>query len=129
MPMYYYSCDYVSRVINSCNLLWSLRIISQTGFNWYCNISVHDFRESTKYAVLTDRLYFQIQDDAIERGKGRLQMPPTMKCREDVEHLLSDDSEIDGYEQHNYVFTDISYNLPDRVSGCDVRYFLNPAIK
>ena len=40
---------YVSRMTNSCYLLWSLSIISQTGFNWCCNISVHDFRESTKY--------------------------------------------------------------------------------
>ena len=42
-------------------------------------------------------------------------MPPVMKCREDVEHILSDNPEIDGFEEHRYVFTDISYNLPDRV--------------
>ena len=60
--------------------------------------------------------YFKIQGEAVERGKKHLQMPPVMKCREDVEHILSDNPEIEGFDQHPYVFTDISYNLPDRVS-------------
>ncbi|KAI0225680.1 28S ribosomal protein S22, mitochondrial [Lamellibrachia satsuma] len=77
--------------------------------------------QPAKYHLLTEKQLQEIQDGAMERGRNRLQMPPVMKCREDVEHILSDDPEIDGFEEHRYVFTDISYNLPDRSRSIVVR--------
>ncbi|KAK2187716.1 hypothetical protein NP493_156g03065 [Ridgeia piscesae] len=77
--------------------------------------------QPAKYHLLTEKQLQEIQGEAVERGKKRLQMPPVMTCREDVEHILSDNPEIEGFDQHPYVFTDISYNLPDRSRSIVVR--------
>ena len=45
-------------------------------------------------------------------------MPPICAARDDVEHVISDDPQIAGFSDQKYVFTDISYDVPDRVSMC-----------
>ena len=46
---------------------------------------------------------------------ARLQMPPVMRARRDVEDVLVNDAELDGYDNVNYVFTDISVGLSNHV--------------
>ena len=58
-----------------------------------------------------------MQDDAIERGKEKLQMPPVMEPWKNQPVTLSEDPEIEGFDTDTskYMFTDISFNIPHLV--------------
>ena len=43
-------------------------------------------------------------------------MPPVMTERKEIDMVLGEDSQIDGHDESNFVFTDISTSTNDRVS-------------
>lgn len=45
-------------------------------------------------------------------------MPPVFSEREPINDVLSEDKILDGTEPYKYVFTDIAYDIPHRVSFC-----------
>jgi len=42
-------------------------------------------------------------------------MPPVMKPRTTEPNIICVDSEIEGHDEHAFVFTDITYGLPAKV--------------
>lgn len=68
----------------------------------------------TFYSVAT--IYFQAMELATEKAKKLLQMPPVLPERKPISDILSVDKILDGMDTAKYVFTDITYNIPDRVS-------------
>lgn len=53
---------------------------------------------------------------AVEAAKVRLKMPPVLEERVPISDVLAEDQILEGTETAKYVFTDISYSLPHRVS-------------
>ena len=53
-------------------------------------------------------------------------MPPVMTERKEIDMVLREDPQIDGHDESNFVFTDISTSTNDRVSQsfCTLRPFL-----
>jgi hypothetical protein len=56
-----------------------------------------------------------IEDNAAQK----LQMPPVIKAQTEEPEVLSLDYELQGHSETKFVFTDISFDVSDRV-----RYFL-----
>lgn len=54
---------------------------------------------------------------AIEEAKERLIMPPVLDEREPIDDVLAEDKLLEGTETTKYVFTDLTYSVPHRVSN------------
>lgn len=54
---------------------------------------------------------------AIEEAKTKLIMPPVLNEREPIDDVLAEDKVLEGTETAKYVFTDLSYSIPHRVSN------------
>ncbi|XP_025082638.1 28S ribosomal protein S22, mitochondrial-like isoform X2 [Pomacea canaliculata] len=67
-----------------------------------------------QYKLLTDEELSSMVTRAQKRLQSRLQMPPFMKSRQPVRHVLSQDRDLEGLETHKHVFTDISSGIKDR---------------
>ncbi|XP_064617628.1 small ribosomal subunit protein mS22-like [Liolophura sinensis] len=74
-----------------------------------------------EYHLLTEEQLKQKQELAEAEARDRLQMPPYMKAREPITEVLSRDKQIQGVNQHKYVFTDITYAMLDRERQVVVR--------
>lgn len=59
----------------------------------------------------------QMKTQAEKRLSIRLQMPPFMKERTPIKHILSVDPQLKGLDKSKYVFTDITFGVKDRVSA------------
>ena len=72
---------------------------------------------------MKDEYLFQLRKEADVKSEKILQMPPVMKARDESVRLISEDSEIEMFDTSGskYVFTDITFGIPNRV--CNV-YFL-----
>lgn len=44
-------------------------------------------------------------------------MPPVLNEREPIDDVLAEDKVLEGTETAKYVFTDLSYSIPHRVSN------------
>lgn len=58
----------------------------------------------------------QIQEEveaALQRAEVKLQMPPVMKIKEEHIEVLSEDPALQNFDDSDYVFTDITYGVPD----------------
>lgn len=58
----------------------------------------------------------QIQEEveaALQRAEVKLQMPPVMKIKEENIEVLSEDPSLQNFDDSDYVFTDITYGVPD----------------
>lgn len=44
-------------------------------------------------------------------------MPPVLNEREPINDILADDKFLEGTESTKYVFTDLTYSVPHRVSN------------
>lgn len=44
-------------------------------------------------------------------------MPPVLNEREPIDDVLADDKILEGTETTKYVFTDLTYSIPHRVSN------------
>ena len=54
-------------------------------------------------------------DEISRRADELLSMPPIMVEREPIDELIANDSDLDGYEHCNLIFTDISEDLNQNV--------------
>jgi len=50
-------------------------------------------------------------------AKEKLRMPPVLDEREPIDDVLADDKVLKGTETAKYVFTDLTYATPHRVSN------------
>lgn len=50
-------------------------------------------------------------------AKEKLRMPPVLDEREPIDDVLADDKVLEGTETAKYVFTDLTYATPHRVSN------------
>lgn len=60
--------------------------------------------------------FFEATNEAIERAKEMIKMPPVLSERIPIHDILADDKILDGVEPYKYVFCDTTYNTPHRVS-------------
>ena len=51
----------------------------------------------------------------MEEALKRLDMPVIMHKREEIDMVLQEDSDIEGHDESNFIFTDISTSANDRV--------------
>lgn len=56
------------------------------------------------------------QEKAIRKAYRKLQMPPMVPLNKQEIEIIDENVEMIGFTKSNYVFTDISYNVSDRVS-------------
>ena len=61
-------------------------------------------------------IFYQEFDDKISEAKKILKMPPVMIERTEINEMISNDEILNGYEDFNVVFTDISEDLLEHVS-------------
>jgi small subunit ribosomal protein S22 len=69
---------------------------------------------SPRYVFMSDEEVEMCLDQANEKGRKLLEMPPFMNPWVDETQILSQDPEIQGFEESNLVFTDISPGFSDR---------------
>lgn len=60
---------------------------------------------------------------AIEEAKEKLIMPPVLNEREPIDDVLAEDKFLEGTESTKYVFTDLTYSIPHRVSNKSINLF------
>ena len=51
----------------------------------------------------------------MEDAVKRLEMPPIMHSRKDINMVLRKDANIEGHDESNFIFTDISTSANERV--------------
>lgn len=66
------------------------------------------------YKFVTNEELQELVEDANERVNEVLQMPPVLKQRAPIDHVLSQDPALQGLETSTYVFTDVTYGIADR---------------
>lgn len=74
----------------------------------------HKPLSTPKYQFLTDEQLEKLRKESEDLALGKLQMPPVMREREPLTGIISDDPELQGYDDCQYVFTDITYGVSDR---------------
>lgn len=57
-----------------------------------------------------------MHEEATERAKQLLSMPPVLPVREERGGEIEVDSRLDGFDDHKWVFVDISMGKEDKVS-------------
>ncbi|XP_070561521.1 small ribosomal subunit protein mS22-like [Ptychodera flava] len=67
-----------------------------------------------KYKLVSEERLQELLQEAKEKAEKKLQMPPVMDERNEIDTVLSDDHELAGLNSTNIVFTDISYGVTDR---------------
>ncbi|KAM6442981.1 small ribosomal subunit protein mS22 [Liasis olivaceus] len=66
------------------------------------------------YKVMTEAQLEKASEQALEKAKECLKMPPVLNEREPIDDVLSEDKILDGSELYKYVFTDLTYDIPHR---------------
>lgn len=51
----------------------------------------------------------------MEDALKRIEMPPIMHRRKDIDMVLREDRNIEGHDESNFIFTDISTSANERV--------------
>ncbi|XP_006818041.1 small ribosomal subunit protein mS22-like, partial [Saccoglossus kowalevskii] len=67
-----------------------------------------------KYKLVSEDKLQELLEEAKEKAEKKLQMPPVMEERTKIDHVLSNDPELEGLETSKLVFTDITFGVPDR---------------
>ncbi|XP_040077937.1 28S ribosomal protein S22, mitochondrial [Ixodes scapularis] len=67
-----------------------------------------------RYEFLTDEQLEKKYEEAHQKARRKLQMPPVLRERRPCEEVLAKDPEIQGHDDSTFIFTDISYGYPDR---------------
>lgn len=70
--------------------------------------------EVPQYAFMTDKELQEARALLATKAKRCIQMPPVVKIRSDEVEVLVKEPELEGYEQYNLVFTDISFGKNNR---------------
>lgn len=63
---------------------------------------------------MTDEQLQKAMRKADEDMWERLQMPPVLKVREEDTRIFSRDPALQGYSEHKYVFTDITFGISNK---------------
>ncbi|KAL0973386.1 hypothetical protein UPYG_G00202780 [Umbra pygmaea] len=66
------------------------------------------------YKLMTDAQLEKATQLAREEARRLLKMPPVLPEREPIHDILSEDTILEGMDTANYVFTDITFNIPHR---------------
>lgn len=66
------------------------------------------------YQFMTQEELEAANDDMKKKAAKKLTMPPVMDERLDTPHVLETDRLLQGFDTSKYVFTDITYGVPDR---------------
>jgi len=72
--------------------------------------------EPPRYELLTEEEINELNVEVELKARQKLQMPPLLQDREPINNILSVNPEIQGFDTSKYVFTDITFGLPNRVS-------------
>lgn len=67
-----------------------------------------------EYKFMTDKELEEALDLAKKRVEKRLQMPPVVKTRKEIDVVLSKDEVLEGFSTSKYVFTDITFGIKER---------------
>lgn len=67
-----------------------------------------------QYSFMTDEELQEAQARLATKAKRYIQMPPVVKIRSDETEVIVKEPELQGYEEHNLVFTDISFGKNNR---------------
>ncbi|XP_067011878.2 small ribosomal subunit protein mS22 [Anabrus simplex] len=70
--------------------------------------------DSPEYKFMTTEELNKCIAEAEKRAEEKLQIPPIVKEREDINEELFCDPALKGYDQAKYVFTDITYGVSDK---------------
>ncbi|XP_010219775.1 PREDICTED: 28S ribosomal protein S22, mitochondrial [Tinamus guttatus] len=68
------------------------------------------------YKLMTEAQLEEATRKAIEEAKEKLRMPPVLNEREPIDDVLAEDKILEGTETAKYVFTDLTYSTPHRVT-------------
>nr|XP_053654745.1 28S ribosomal protein S22, mitochondrial-like isoform X2 [Cherax quadricarinatus] len=102
-------------VFFSENVQTILKKITGTDFNKVFRQRFDEKKLSPpEYKFMTDEELKQKMKNAERLSSKILQMPPVLKERQAISNILSRDPAITGFENCKFVFTDITYGLPDR---------------
>jgi len=66
------------------------------------------------YQLLTDEEVVQAEKLIMEEALKRLEMPVVMHKRKEIDMVLQKDPDIEGHDESNFIFTDISTSANDR---------------
>ncbi|KAK2581367.1 hypothetical protein KPH14_005061 [Odynerus spinipes] len=67
-----------------------------------------------EYKFMTEEELQEVLDQAKQRVRKRLQMPPVVKTREEITDVLAKDEALEGLNECKFVFTDISFGIRER---------------
>lgn len=70
--------------------------------------------EVPQYRFMTDKELQEAQAQLAVKAKRLIQMPPVVKIKSEEVEVLAKEPELQGYEQSNLVFTDISFGKNNR---------------
>ncbi|XP_038078268.1 28S ribosomal protein S22, mitochondrial-like [Patiria miniata] len=70
--------------------------------------------EPPTYRLISDDKLKQLEEEAKQEARKRLQMPPVLDEREEITDVLSENPELEGLDSSKFVFTDITYGIKDR---------------
>ncbi|XP_033642157.1 28S ribosomal protein S22, mitochondrial-like [Asterias rubens] len=70
--------------------------------------------EAPTYRLVSDAKLKQLEEEAKKTAEKRLQMPPVIEERTEIDEVLAENPELEGLESSKFVFTDITYDLSDR---------------
>jgi len=73
-----------------------------------------DAPERPVYQFMTEEELREVQDDIHVKATQKLSSPPVMEERENTSIILEEDDSLVGFDTAKYVFTDITFGVPDR---------------
>ena len=71
--------------------------------------------QSPKYDLLTQEEIDKLMAEVEQKTETKLQMPPLLNEWKPIDNVLSVNPELQGFDTAKYVFTDISFGIPNRV--------------
>lgn len=63
---------------------------------------------------MTDEELEKARNESLRKGQKKLQMPPILPPREEINEIIAVDEKLASYSKHKYVFTDITFGRNDR---------------
>lgn len=73
------------------------------------------------YKFMTTQQVEEALKNARKKAEEKLQMPPVVPVRKEIDYVFSNDVELQGYDTSKYLFTDISFGKTDRTRRIVVR--------
>ncbi|GLH02893.1 28S ribosomal protein S22, mitochondrial [Gryllus bimaculatus] len=70
--------------------------------------------DAPEYKFLTSEELEQYMKETEKKVEERLQVPPIVKEREEINEVLSVDRALTGYDSAKFVFTDITFGVPNK---------------